>query len=375
MSPVSLARLLAGTASLIFATAVPAFDAPEQYDIRVVDLPVNDLVYDSFAGQLLASVPSRAGVGLGNTVSHIDPLSGQIKRSVFIGSEPGPLGLSSDATTLYVGMTGAALVRRYDVPGQVAGLQFGLGTDQFSGPYYAEDIEVLPGNANAIAVSRRNASFSPRHEGVAIYENGVQRPATTPDHTGSNSIAFGPDASTLYGYNNESTEFGFRRMTVDGTGVAINDTTANLIGLFGVTIQAVGTTVFASNGVVVDATIPLNIGRYVDPLAVYGLSAVAPDFAAGVVYGFTAEFSDRLTIFDLETFVPIDTYDLPTSAGFGSGGAELLALDGGMLALRVPGQDQFYLLTPVPEPSTWALLGAGLLALGWIARRRTAAPV
>jgi hypothetical protein len=29
-----------------------------------------------------------------------------------------------------------------------------------------------------------------------------------------------------------------------------------------------------------------------------------------------------------------------------------------------------YRLTPVPEPSTYALMIAGLIGLGWIARRR-----
>jgi hypothetical protein len=37
------------------------------------------------------------------------------------------------------------------------------------------DLEALPGNANSIAVSRRNVGFSPSHEGVAIYDDGVPR--------------------------------------------------------------------------------------------------------------------------------------------------------------------------------------------------------
>jgi PEP-CTERM motif len=34
--------------------------------------------------------------------------------------------------------------------------------------------------------------------------------------------------------------------------------------------------------------------------------------------------------------------------------------------------DNVALTAPVPEPQTWAMLAAGLLALGWIARRRSA---
>jgi len=49
-----------------------------------------------------------------------------------------------------------------------------------------DDIEVVPSNSETVAVSRMKVGFSPRHEGVAVYENGVKRPAETTDHTGSN---------------------------------------------------------------------------------------------------------------------------------------------------------------------------------------------
>jgi hypothetical protein len=54
----------------------------------------------------------------------------------------------------------------------------------------------------------------------------------------------------------------------------------------------------------------------------------------------------------------------------------LLAFEsGGMFYLAVANEDPsnittLYRLTPVPEPSTYALMIAGLIGLGWIARRR-----
>jgi hypothetical protein len=94
---------------------------------------------------------------------------------------------------------------------------FTLGADSFFGAYSVEDMAVVPGSPQVVAVSRKNTGVSPRHAGVAIYDNGIQRPITTPRHTGSNVIEFG-SATRLYGYNNESTEYGFRRMTVDASG-------------------------------------------------------------------------------------------------------------------------------------------------------------
>jgi len=64
-----------------------------------------------------------------------------------------------------------------------ADIQFSLGTSPIYGPLYAEDIEVQPGNAGTVAVSLIRSGVSPRHAGVAIYDDGIQRPNITPDHT------------------------------------------------------------------------------------------------------------------------------------------------------------------------------------------------
>jgi hypothetical protein len=81
---------------------------------------------------------------------------------------------------------------------------------------------------------------------VAIYDSGVPRTTTTPDHTGSNVIAFGTDSTRLYGYNNESTEFGFRRLIVSASGVTEQDVTRNLIAGFGGDIEYDGGLIWAT---------------------------------------------------------------------------------------------------------------------------------
>ena len=98
----------------------------------------------------------------------------------FRGQRAGEIAISDDGQFLYVALDGAAAVRRVSLATLTADLQFGLGADQFFGPFYVDDIAVLPGSPHSVAVSRRNVGFSPRHEGVAIYDSGVQRPTTTP---------------------------------------------------------------------------------------------------------------------------------------------------------------------------------------------------
>jgi acyl dehydratase len=148
-------------------------------EIREIALATNDIILDPVSKRIFASVPSSAG-GTGNSVVSIQPDTGALGAAIFVGSEPGKLAISDNGQYLYVALDGAAAVRRFDIPSQTAGLQFALGSDAFFGPYYAEDIAVLPGNPTAIAVSRKNLGVSPRHAGVAIYDNGVKRPTETP---------------------------------------------------------------------------------------------------------------------------------------------------------------------------------------------------
>ncbi|MGH9863686.1 MAG: IPT/TIG domain-containing protein, partial [Candidatus Acidiferrales bacterium] len=200
-----------------------------------LNLITKDLVFDPFTQKILASLPSSAPMG--NSIAIINPTTGILEGTVFIGSEPGKLALSGDGQFLYVALDGAAAVRQFDVPTQTPGIQFALGSDSFFGPMFAEDMVVIPGSNTALAVSRFFQGVSPRHAGVGIYDNGVKRTNTTQTHTGSNRIEPSASASRLYGYNNETTEFGFRRLTVDTNGVTEQDATGNLISGFGVDIE------------------------------------------------------------------------------------------------------------------------------------------
>src|SRR5207253_3104057 len=101
---------------------------------------------------IYASVPGRAG-DIGNSITIIDPVSGEVGPSIFIGSEPNKLALSDDGKYLYVGLDGAAAVRRFEIATRTPGLQFALGSDSFFGPYQVDDLAVLPGQPGSVAVS------------------------------------------------------------------------------------------------------------------------------------------------------------------------------------------------------------------------------
>ena len=177
-----------------------------------------DIVYDAGTDRIYAAVAGNPG-----SIVPIKP-DGSQETPIQVGIDPVRLAVSSDGQYLYVGLDGQPAVQRVNLATRTVELTILLGSDSFFGPWYAEDIAVLPGEPQSIAVSLKKKGFSPRHEGVAIYNgDGTRRTQMTPGHTGSNVIEFSASAASLYGHNNETTEFGFRRMTVSAAGVSVAD--------------------------------------------------------------------------------------------------------------------------------------------------------
>lgn len=288
--------------------------------IRKISLLTSDLIYDRVSDKIFASVPSRAGVARGNSITSIDPNTGAIGTSVFVGSEPNKMAITGKGTYIYVGCDGAAIVSRYDVVAGKLHSQFKLGGDSTLGSYFVEDIEARPGTHDTVAVSRRNVGFSPRHEGVAIYINGVLQTKVTPGHTGSNVIEFGDVTNRLYGYNNETTEFGFRRMALERDGVTVVDVAdsfnSNLISGFGVDIEFDNNRIYATSGRVISPEGRTLLGTF--PAS----GPVRPDSALNRVFFLTggsnfatAPVTLTLRAFDPDTFLEVASLSIPNVTG------------------------------------------------------------
>jgi hypothetical protein len=288
---------------------VGAFGSELSAEVKFIALKANDLIYDEHRGVIYATVPGTVPV-VGNRVHVIDPIAGLVDHSVFAGSEPNKMALSDDGQYLYLGLDGAAAAARFELPNLILDLQFTLGNDPFFGPLYVEDLEVQPGNPGVIAVSRRRLGVSPRHGGVAIYDEGVARPDQTPDHTGANAITFGLAADTLYGYNNETTEFGFRTMRVDQDGVTTISVAPDLISGFSSDIEHAEGVIYSTNGRALSPAGPTLLGTYT---GVGFATSVAPDPSTDRIYFLTADAV--IHIYELSTFVFVDTIDVVGATG------------------------------------------------------------
>jgi len=289
----------------ISADSIASVSASDQ--IKTVPLITNDIVHDPVSDLIYASVPSDGG-GYANSVALINPLSATIVASIVVGSDPNRLAISDGAEYLYVGVDGENAVKRIDLASLTVDLTVPLESGVFCGPLGAEDIEVIPGDTDSFAVALRNFECSPSHEGVAVFDGIAKRPNVTPWHTGSNAIAF-LDASNLYGVNLETTEEGFRHMSVDSNGVSIESVTEAVVsGEF----LSHGGLLFTRWGQVVNPLTLDQVGQF-EIGAQYGPYWVAPDSVNGRAFLVTERPSGdyQVEIADLDHFTLMASIVLP----------------------------------------------------------------
>jgi outer membrane protein assembly factor BamB len=224
--------------------------------VKIVNLDAYDLVYDQFSQRIYASV-SSTDLNYGNSIAIINPVTGAVEDSVFVGSDPRKLAIANDGEYIYAGLYSAGSVSRFHIPSQTVDKTFSLGTGS-----YAEDIDVQPGNSNVIAVSRYCKGVSPRHDGVAIYDNGIKLPQQTAAHTGSNVIEFSDSPNILYGYCNETTGFGVYTNIVNDYGVSIGSSYSGLISGFGVDIEYDDGCLYTTTGRIINTQIMQLAGQF-----------------------------------------------------------------------------------------------------------------
>ena len=301
---------------------------------RTVTLTHNDLVFDEGRGVLYASIPSTASQNA-NSVVRIDPGTGSITGSVAVGSNPSVLAITDDGQYLYVGLTGAPTVVRVALATFTKDIDISLPGDSFFGSVYAEDIQPIPGAPRTIAVSTYYTGVSPRNAGTILFDDAARRAAAGQGHTGSNRITRGPTAARIYGYNNETTEFGFRSLIVAADGLHEETVKAGLVGGFGVDIEYSGGFVYATTGEVV------NVGSMTKVGTIPGNGYVCPDAANARVHFLNG---NTVSSYHYTTFNGLGSFTDPSLANHKrvirwgmnglaiGGGTTIVLLTGGLVA-------------------------------------------
>lgn len=275
---------------------------------RAVALRHNALVFDAQRGVYYASVPGAA-VGTGNRIATVDPASGAVTHSLPVGSEPGAMAIAADGASIYVGLNGSGEVVRLALPGFAEMGRVRLPSNTFYGQFVAETLAASPVDASVFAVALARPGVSPKHGGVALVRAMQLQPRQSQEHTGSNLIVFGADGQSVYGYNNETTEFGLRRLEVLADGLTERQAIGFGGGFYQRTIDRLGDRLLVNNRV---ARTP---GLELDGQLSYGSGCRFAAAGRILCLDATPGAKSRLLVADLASYALLDTLSLPADAG------------------------------------------------------------
>lgn len=224
------------------------------FTVTVLNQPANDIIFDAISNVILFSSPSSDAVH-GNTISALDLSSENIVSSMFAGSEPNILALSSDNEFLYSGIDGAASIQRVNLPAMTKDLGISLGVG-FSGVNTAREMQVAPALPHTIAVSE-GAQF--QTGSTLIFDDAAARPNTA---FNIGSIQWGTDATALFGLQS----FGSGNLityTVDASGLTQSQGFSGVVGNGPeIHFDATARAIYSDDGHIADATTGLPLGNF-----------------------------------------------------------------------------------------------------------------
>ncbi|HEX8209948.1 MAG TPA: IPT/TIG domain-containing protein [Longimicrobium sp.] len=321
------------------ATVVVRLAGSTSAVVQRLRIEASDLAWDAARGLLYLSIPSTGGA-LANSVVAVDPMTLQVTRSVFVGSDPGRVARSDDGQYLYVGLNGANAVRRVDLGTFTAGLQWSLPAGQIAG-----DMEVAPGQANTVAVSRYRPRFSPLLDGVTVYDAGVARPNSSPGHTGASRIEFSDSASVLYGSDLDQSTF--YTLAVDASGARHLNATPDMIHpLYSDIVRGPGR-IYSTDGSVIDADRRVRLGTLERGLSL----AVDPALGRVFVLRDPIPTGNGIAVYDLNTFQLLGTVLVSNLAFHHPAARSARLLRWGRDGLAFLDQDELVIIrTPIAAP-------------------------
>jgi hypothetical protein len=237
---------------LIFISGLLSLSAFSQY-LFTIDVSANYIGFDSKRELIYASVKGSDAIYANSLVS-INPYSGVVINSVFIGSEPTEFVFTTDSNYLFIMFDEQPVVKKFNLNSFSVVQEINLGVDPYNGAYYGKSMAVLPDNDSIIIVSRKQKGVSPDFGGVAVYSNGVKLPWETQDHHGPEYL-LNTQNDILYAYEDD---FFTLKVDVDSGIVVLNET--DDLWMRGAKFE--NGLVFDDKGKVVNPITPIQIGQF-----------------------------------------------------------------------------------------------------------------
>jgi hypothetical protein len=301
----------------------------------------------------------------GNSIVTINPYTGTVGTPVSVGSEPNVMAETSDGDYLYIGLSGANSLAKFNLLNQSLTATIPLNFPQSSTTTTsvpANWLATMPGSDTTLAV---NTVSTWGNFGILDVSGntGTFRPDLSGIYEGVNPIF--ADASHIYAYDSQTSGAEFYRYAVSTSGVTMTDgTTLDGMGGFSGTIQLASGLVYGAGGGIINpattppsqvATLPM-FDFYDSGIQGSGVTTAAdPSLQKEflMMVNTAGTWAYGLARYDLKTFVPEAVVDMPASAD---------SIEAAWTVLRF-GQDGLALLTSAPsydsQPTTEILLLQG----------------
>jgi hypothetical protein len=284
----------------------------------------NDLAWDSVNQVIYLSLPSVSGSN-GTSIQTLNPVSGALGASVFAGSEPNLLAVSSTSKYLYASLDGSSALQRFLLPSLTKDINLSLGTASFYGSYVAMDLQSSPVSDGTVAVVRGTPGTSPEEEGgVMIFDDSVQRPNVLCGwiEFGCNgqgadlfdSIQWNSTATAMYALNSEDTAFNFYSIPVTSSGFGTVKDYGSLAGGFydALHYDAPTNLLYTNDGVVINPSTGTKAATFA------GNGLVVPDGKLGLIFVLSSSSGGStytLQWFDINHYTLTGSMTLKSIAG------------------------------------------------------------
>lgn len=333
---------------------------PNGDQVTVYSTGGSDLVWDASRGRIYVSMPGAQGSS-GDAIGIVNPVSGAVSSTGFLGSDPDKLSLSDDDQYLYVGLNGANEMAQLSLstlqvnaPWTV-GAQWNVGGEgTFDGPYYPIDIQVAPAASQTTAVVLGSFGISPPEMELQIYDGAIPRP--NPLQVAAfpySSLQWAGNDSTLYSVDGQFPQ-DFLVLGVSPSGATLSQHYNALLNSYSPSIHYDNGTglVYTDSGQVIQ---PSN-GTIAGSFGMAGI--VVPDSTLNRVYilGQTSAQAGTtnytIQSFNQTTFAAVGSMTISnvvgTPTGFirwGSNGLAFTTLNGSPIGLSQTGPGQIYVVT------------------------------
>lgn len=231
------------------------------WKVRSFDIEVNEMTFDARRDVLLATISSRS-IWDGSMLVELNPDTGLPEgRRVYVLSEPGPIGVSDDGSTAFVGSYETNEIVRVDLGTFTVTDRFVIPLEENKGPLFSDSLAVQPGRTDTVVVVTRDLPAVGAIHGTSrlqAFRDGVALPKHIPN--GTESVAFLDAERLARGVSGFGLAAPMDFLRLDDSGITVNPAipTVPQAGSFEVS----GGRVYTTTGRVIDAASGAVISRY-----------------------------------------------------------------------------------------------------------------